>query len=215
MIETLIDGGADPNEQLPLGRTPLMVASRTGNLEAAWVLIENGADVNLAHNGGWTPLYLATDNRNIEDGDYSTRQPDIDHLDFIKRLLEEGADVNARMIDNSETRTVFTIQWLSEEEATAFLRASQSGDIELMRLLLDNGADPQIITVLNVTPLAVAAGIGWVEGVTTERSRAETIAAVQLLLDLGIDPNVQADTGPRRIARRRTQGRHERRTDAG
>jgi hypothetical protein len=46
-----------------------------------------------------------------------------------------------------------------------------------------------------VTPLAVAAGIGWVEGVTSEWSTAQTIEAVKLLLDLGIDPNYQADTG--------------------
>jgi hypothetical protein len=46
-----------------------------------------------------------------------------------------------------------------------------------------------------VTPLQVAAGIGWVEGVTTERSTEQTIEAVRLLLDLGVDPNVQGDTG--------------------
>jgi hypothetical protein len=34
-----------------------------------------------------------------------------------------------------------------------------------------------------------------VEGVTSEHSTEETIEAVELLLELGIDPNVQADTG--------------------
>src|SRR5690606_39393608 len=106
-----------------------------------------------------------------------------------------GADPNARMIESTETRTVFTTQWLDEEGATAFLRASQSGDIELMRLLLESGADPRINTTLGVTPLAVAAGIGWAEGVTREWSTEQTIEAVKLLLDLGIDPNFQADTG--------------------
>ena len=32
----------------------------------------------------------------------------MDHLEFIKKLLDKGADVNARMKDNTETRTVFT-----------------------------------------------------------------------------------------------------------
>jgi ankyrin repeat protein len=99
------------------------------------------------------------------------------------------------MIESSETRTVFTNQWLDEEGATAFLRASQSGDVPLMKLLLEYGADPHINTELGVTPLAVAAGIGWVEGVTTEWSTAQTVEAVKLLLELGIDPNFQADTG--------------------
>ena len=191
----LLEAGADVNQITGYGWSPLLAATQNRNYLLGAYLIENGADVNLAHDGGWTPLYLATDNRNIEDGDYPTPLPDMDHLDFIKLLLDEGAEVNARMIDSSETRTVFTNQWLDENGATAFLRASQSGDIELMRLLLEYGADPHIATVLNITPLQVAAGIGWVEGVTTEHSTEETIETVRLLLDLGIDPNIQADTG--------------------
>jgi ankyrin repeat protein len=119
----------------------------------------------------------------------------MDHLEYIKLLLAAGADPNARMIESTETRTVFTNQWLDEEGATAFLRASQSGDVELMRLLLEHGADAHIYTELGVTPLAVAAGIGWVEGVTSEWSTEQTVEAVKMLLDLGIDPNYQADTG--------------------
>jgi hypothetical protein len=103
--------------------------------------------------------------------------------------------VNARVKDSTETRTVFTDQWLDENGATAFLRASQSGDVALMRLLLAYGADPKINTVLNVTPLQVAAGIGWVEGITFEWSEAASLESVKLLLALGVDPNIQADTG--------------------
>src|SRR5207237_2955459 len=121
-------------------------------------LIEHGADVNLPNKGGWTPLYLATDNRNIEGGDYPVRRPDMDHLDFIKLLIDKGANVNARVKDSTETRTVFTNQWLDENGATAFLRASQSGDIVLMKFLLAHGADPKIATELHVTALQVAAG---------------------------------------------------------
>src|SRR4029077_10405445 len=153
------------------------------------------ADPNLTNKGGWNPLYIATDNRNIENGDYPVRKGDMDHLDFIKILIAKGADVNARMKDSTETRTVFTNQWLDENGATAFLRASQSGDLELMKLLLAHGADPKIATNLNVTALQVAAGIGWVEGITSERSKEETLEAVRLLLDLGLDPNARALTG--------------------
>ena len=100
-----------------------------------------------------------------------------------------------RSKDSTETRTVFTNQWLDESGATAFLRASQSGDLPLMKLLLAHGADPKTATTLNVTALHVAAGIGWVEGITYEWSAEDTLEAVRLLLDLGLDPNVQADTG--------------------
>jgi hypothetical protein len=64
-----------------------------------------------------------------------------------------------------------------------------------MKLLLAHGADPHIATQLNVSALQVAAGIGWVEGITSERSTQQTLEAVRLLLDLGIDPNTQALTG--------------------
>jgi hypothetical protein len=49
--------------------------------------------------------------------------------------------------------------------------------------------------VLGVTPLQVASGIGWVEGITYEWSREQTLEAVKLLLELGLDPNSQAATG--------------------
>jgi len=186
----LVDGGADVNQVTQYGWTPLLTATQNRHYRLATFLLERGADPNIANKGGWTPLYLATDNRNIEGGDYPVRAGDLDHLDFIKTLLAHGADVNARARDSTETRTIFTMQWLYEDGATPFLRAAQSGDIELMKLLLAHGADPKIPTANNVTALAVAAGIGWVEGVTYERSRQDSLEAVKLCLELGIDPNV-------------------------
>jgi ankyrin repeat protein len=191
----LLDAGADVNQTTRYGWSPLLAATQNRNYLMGKFLIERGADVNIANRGGWTNLYLATDNRNVEGGDYPTREPDMDHLEYIKYLLDAGADVDARLTESTETRTVFTNQWLDEDGASAFLRASQSGDVPLMKMLLEYGADPHIYTNLGVTPLAVAAGIGWVEGVTTEWSTAQTVEAVKMLLDLGIDPNYQADTG--------------------
>jgi ankyrin repeat protein len=194
-VKVLLEAGANINQTSNYGWSPLLVATQNRYYKLGAYLLERGADPNLAHKGGWVPLYLATDNRNIENGDYPVRRGDMDHLDFIKLLLDKGADVNARVKDSTETRTVFTNQWLDENGATAFLRASQSGDIELMKLLLSKGADPKINTVLNVSPLHVAAGIGWVEGITYEWSRQATFDAVKMLLDLGLDVNLQANTG--------------------
>jgi len=191
----LLEGGADVNQTTRYGWSPLLAATQNQNYQMAKFLIERGANVNLANKGGWTPLYLATDNRNIEGGDYPTRTADMDSLAFITYLLDKGADVNARVTESTETRTVFTNQWLNEEGATAFLRAAQSGDLQLLKLLVARGADPKINTKLGVTPLAVAAGIGWVEGVTREHSTEETVETVKYLLSLGINPNFQADTG--------------------
>ena len=40
------------------------------------------------------------------------------------------------MKDDTLTRTIFTMQWFFEAGATPFVRAAQSGDVELMKLLL-------------------------------------------------------------------------------
>ena len=46
MIDKLLKAGADPNERGPEGETPLMLAARTGNLDAIKVLLDHKADVN-------------------------------------------------------------------------------------------------------------------------------------------------------------------------
>jgi ankyrin repeat protein len=194
-VKALLAGGASVNEVTGYGWSPLLVATQNRFYQLGAYLISQGADVNLANGGNWTPLYLATDNRNIEGGDYPVRKGDMDHMEFIKLLLDSGANVNTRIRDNTDTRTVFTGQWMDENGATAFFRASWSGDVPLMKLLLAYGADPNINTVLKVTPLQVAAGIGWVEGITYEASREQTLEAVKMLIALGNDPNAQADTG--------------------
>ncbi len=227
--KTLVDAGADVNQVTHYGWTPLLTATQNKHYKIGAYLLEKGANPNIPNNGGWTPLYIATDNRNIENGDYPVRKPDMDHLDFIKLLIDHGANVNARVCgiavarggrgggaaapppaapapgappaapvctgDSTETRTNFTMQWLREDGATPFLRAAQSGDVELMKLLLAKGADPKINTARNVTALAVASGVGWVEGVTFEWSPEQNLEAVKMCLDAGIDPNAADEDG--------------------
>jgi len=190
-VKILLDAGVDVNQTSEYGWTALLTATQNRFYQLGAYLLERGADPNLANAGGWNPLYIATDNRNIERGEYPTRKPDMDHLEFIKLLLAKGANPNLRMRSSTETRTVFTNQWLLEEGATPFLRAAQSGDLELLKLLLKHGADPTIPTDHLVTPLMVASGIGWVEGVTYEWSPEQTLETVRFLLELGADVNAQ------------------------
>lgn len=198
-VKVLVEAGADVNGTSEFGWSALLVATQNKYYRIGEYLLQHHADPNIANGGGWNPLYIATDNRNIEGGDYPVRKPDMDHLDFIKELLSAGANPNLRMHSSTETRTVFTNQWLVEDGATPFLRAAQSGDLVLMKLLVDHGADPKIATDYNVTPLMVASGIGWVEGVTYEWSPQETLEAVQYILDHGADVNAQ-DTEDLRTA---------------
>ena len=185
----LLDAGADVNQTTEYGWTPLLTATNNRHYRLAQYLIERGANPNIVNKGGWTPLYLATDNRNIEGGDYPVPKPDLDHLQFIKFLLDHDADPNARAKDNTLTRTIFTMQWFYEAGATPFIRAAQSSDTALMQLLLDYGADPFLVSDNGDSALTACGGIGWVEGVTYERSVKENFDAMRLLLDLGLDPN--------------------------
>jgi len=208
------------NQTTRYGWTPLLVATQNRHYQTGKYLLEHGANPNTPNKGGWNPLYLATDNRNIEGGDYPVRPADMDHLEYIKLLLDKSADVNARVCgakstptsctgDSTETRTIFTMQWVREDGATPFWRAAQSGDVTLMKLLLEHGADPKIATAHKVTPLAVASGIGWVEGITYEWSPEENLEAVKMCLDLGIDPNAADDEGRTALHGAAHKGRNE------
>jgi len=190
-VKALVEAGADVNQVSEFSWSPLLTARQNSFYRIGEYLLEKGANPNIANEGGWNPLYIATDNRNIEGGDYPTRKPDMDHLAFIRLLLDNGADPNLRMASSTETRTIFTHQWLREEGATPFLRAAQSSDLTLMKLLLDHGADPNINTAVGVTPLMVASGIAWVEGVTFEWSEEANREAVRWLIELGNEVNAQ------------------------
>ena len=208
-VRTLLDAGADVNQATEYGWTALLTATQNRYYELGKYLLERGADPAIANKGGWTPLYIATDNRNIENGDYPTRQPDMEHMAYIELLLDHGADPNARMMSSTETRTIFTHQWLREEGAAAFWRAAQSSDTELMRRLLDAGADPLVATDNGTTALMVASGIGWVEGVTHEWSRDQNAQTVNLLLELGADVNARDQDGRTALMGAAHKGRSE------
>jgi ankyrin len=205
----LIAAGADVNQTTEYAWTPLLTATNNRHYALGEYLIQHGADVNKANKGNWTPLYLATDNRNIEGGDYPVPKPDIDHLEYIKFLLEHGADPNGRAKDNTLTRTIFTMQWFFEDGCTPFVRASQSSDTDLMQLLLDWGADPFIRTEFGDTALTAAGGIGWVEGVTYERSAKENFEAVKMLVYLGLDVNGANNDGRTALMGAALKGRND------
>jgi ankyrin repeat protein len=214
--KALLDGGADINETTNYGWTPLLTAINNRHYKLAAMLLERGGDPNRANNGGWTPLYIATDNRNIEGGDYPVSKGDMDTLEFIKLLLDKGAKPNTRLLkadgsagDNTLTRTIFTMQWFFESGATPFIRAAQSSDTALMKLLLDYGADPKIVSEYGDTALTASAGIGWVEGVTYERSAKDNVEAVKMLLELGLDPNAANRDGRTPLMGAALKGRSE------
>jgi ankyrin repeat protein len=205
----LLAAGADINQPSDYGWTPLLTATQNRHYILGTYLMDHGADVNLANKSSWTNLYLATDNRNIEGGDFPVPKADMDSLEYIRTLLDHKADVNMQIRENTLTRTIFTMQWLFERGATPFLRASQSGDTALMKLLLERGANPKIATDYGDTALSAASGIGWVEGVTYEWSKEENYQAIKMLLDLGLDPNAANNDGRTPLMGAALKGRND------
>ena len=146
---------------------------------------------------GRAALFAAIDLRNFNHEKYGDLPTDgRDPLDLIKALLKKGANPNLK----TDTVPVhglmqFDASWVNFDGETPFVRAALSGDIEVMRLLLENGADPNIATTQGTTALMAAAGINWIPGQTYSHSEAEYVEAVKLCLDRGADVNAHNSLG--------------------
>ncbi|MDX1561384.1 MAG: ankyrin repeat domain-containing protein, partial [Gammaproteobacteria bacterium] len=150
IIELLLAAGADIEKADANGTTPLLAAIINDNMDAARALIAAGANVNAVDWYGQTPLWAAVDVRNL-DVPGPTRDNGVDReaaLDVIATLLERGADVNARTKEYPPERrwitTLGSLAWVDFTGQTPFLRAALAGDLTVMRLLLEYGADPNI-----------------------------------------------------------------------
>jgi ankyrin repeat protein len=193
-VKVLLDLKADPNKTSADGSTALLVSVQNGLYDVANYLVEHGADINKQNVKGWSPLYLAIKHRTVETG--TIPLPNADQaLPFVSLLLDRGVNVNVRAKADTEIRNGFRATWLLENGATPFLRAALCGDIEVMRMLLAHGADPNINTADGTTPLMAAAGVGYTDGFIHDISEETTIEAMKLILDIGADVNAQNKRG--------------------
>jgi ankyrin repeat protein len=193
-VTALTAAGADVNLPSVDGSSPLLVAVQDGFYDIGRFLIDHGAKVNQANAKGWTPLYLAVKIRDQETT--AIPGPSTDGvLPFIQTLLEHQADPNARIKADTEIHQGMTAAWLKESGATPLLRAAICGDLTVVKMLLDHGADPLIPTLDHTTPLMVASGVGWADGLFREYSEDETLEVVKLLADRGSDVNLANDHG--------------------
>ena len=79
--------------------------------------------------------------------------------------------------------------------STPFLLAAKAADVEMMRLLVELGADPQLPNEDGTTPLMVAAGVGiWAVG-ESPGTNEEALAATEYALALGGDVTTIDDNG--------------------
>ena len=206
-VKLLLDAGVDINiETQPhegvsragAGYTPLLIAVLRAQEDVAMYLLDHGADPNIDATG-MTPLHWASTSwegyaSNPVYGfiDPMSGIPDRDaKLRIVRALLAHGADVNARMTSRQPS---FATGYTDAKGATPFLLAASVDDVEMMQLLLDAGADPTIETETNATAIMAATGLnhGIGESLLVEE---DALAAVDLLLKLGLDPKGETTFG--------------------
>jgi len=189
----LIAAGADVNAVAGDGKDALGLAIFNGNYAFASLLIDHHSNVNHADAQRFTPLFWAVDRRNMETAPNFPWMVTADPLPLIKKLLDAGADPNA-LVDNTprarmragSPRIVF---------ATALMRAAFSADLDLVKLLLADGADPRIVSKDSETMVEAAAGLGFIQGYNKGKSAAERLECVKLFVERGADVNQADDYG--------------------
>jgi ankyrin repeat protein len=202
VVERLLRAGCEVNSVLkPTGgdsddketTTALLLATENGHFDLASDLLAAGADPNL-HPAGYTALHAISWVRKPIRGDGDP--PPIGSgrttsLEFVRCLVNAGADVNARLEHGAGGRGRF-----NTNGSTPFLLAARTSDLPLMKLLLELGADPQIPNHHHSPPLLAAAGVGALsDGDEAAATEPETVAAVRFLLDLGAEVNAVDDNG--------------------
>jgi ankyrin repeat protein len=196
----LLKAGADVNKaSVGDGTPPLLMAVINGHFDLAKTLIDHGADVRVTSAQGVGPLFAVL---NIEwapkalyPQPQAHKQQKLSYLDLMKVLIDKGADVNARVkMKVWYSGYSFDLSGVDEIGASVFWRAAYASDIAAMKLLVANGADPNLPTIKpagrprfgdmlesrevvdqsglppvpiggpSVTPLHAAAGVGYGEG---------------------------------------------------
>lgn len=172
VARALVKAGADINAQDNDGNTPLMYACMKAKEETVLWLLKTGADYKLQNNQGITAEDMA-----IKRG-YS-RALDLMEADT---LLQACKNNQKRSVQVILKRGGIDINERDEECCTPLIYACQNNAIEIVKMLLDNGADPNIGNQTNLMPLHFSASMG-------------AIPIINLLVKAGADVNCTDNYG--------------------
>jgi ankyrin repeat protein len=210
-VSTLLDLGSRLDESLAVSSTEtaggvareqrqanldaFLLAASNAHFELAAYLLDRGANPNAAPRG-WTALHLASWVRKMGEAGSNDPPPqgsgNLTSLEFVKKLVAHGADVNARV---AARRLPVGSSQLNFTGATPFFLAARTADVELMRLLAGLGADTKAATADGTTPLMAAAGVGSSLPGEEPGTESEALDALKMTLALGADVNAVDATG--------------------
>jgi ankyrin repeat protein len=143
-VKRLLLAGANPNYAVPDKKSGdmkvLTLAVSSRSYAASIALLDGGADANIADRKGTTPLHTAAQ---------------AGALDLVRKLLAKGARVNVR----TETSSA----GLPSGEQTPLLLAARNNRVEVMRALIDAGADTKVKGQDGTGLLLAAAASGHLE----------------------------------------------------
>lgn len=157
ILEFLISKGADVNARDNENKTPLFKCEN--DTEVAELLISKGADINAEDDCKETPLSAAL------EGSGKFHYPEV-----AKLLISKGANVNYKTF--SDKNCLYSGE-------TSLTTIVGMGDIEIVKLLLEKGADPNEKNSRGETPLFIVTATVW----NTEIAK--------LLISNGADVNVR------------------------
>src|SRR6187397_2744111 len=169
-VAALIGAGADLNVPTPEGVTPLMVSLDNDHNDVATLLLDRGANPHVADWWGRTALWIVIDRKESLAGGRCGRGAAAtppasgqagSHMAIINRLLAADVDVNAEMNMHRPSRGGNSGRFADRQlgtGCTALYRATEGGDVEVIRSLLAKGANPNI-NGMGFTPFLVAAGV--------------------------------------------------------
>jgi ankyrin repeat protein len=195
-LRALADAGADLDLTDPDGSTALALAIINAHYDAAALLLEKGANPNVADVKGMAPLYAAVDMHTLDE---TPGRPEpkpsgrADNLGLMATLLAHGANPNVRLTAPILERVHNNGDPVLGDGATPLMRAAKKGDVTVVRLLLEHGADPGQASASGATPLMLAAGYGgtarFAEYDVKHGTEADMIETARLCLEHGADIN--------------------------
>lgn len=156
-MKLLIGHGADVNIRNDDGNTPMHGAAFFGEFDAVELLLDSGADLNLRNDKGETP-------RDSAATPWSRDLAGI--VQFIATIV--GVEVDMAEVRTGRLRAAallhrrggkFGDEFSDPTEDTVWGTA-KAGDLEKLRALLDQGADPDKPDAKTITPLCWAAMAG-------------------------------------------------------